>query len=52
LSDIDHSLPLHLHVQAVCEATLGTRRGIGVLGQLILGPHQPTGFKELLDLAP
>lgn len=52
LADVDRGVPLHLHVQAVCEATLGTRRGIGVLEQLILGPHRPTGFKELLDLAP
>ena len=52
LSDIDRSAPLHLHVQAVCEATLGARRGIGVLEQLILGPHRPTGFTDLLDVAP
>ena len=52
LSEVDPSVPLHLHVQAVCEATLGARRGIGVLEQLILGPHKPSGFKELLDLAP
>jgi len=52
LADIDPSIPLHLHIQAVCEATLGTRRGIGILEQLILGPHRPTGFSQLLDLAP
>jgi hypothetical protein len=57
LTEIDPSIPLHLHVQAVCEATLespsaGPRRGIGVLEQLILGPHKPTGFKELFDMAP
>jgi hypothetical protein len=52
LSEIDPSIPLHLHVQAVCEATVGSRRGIGVLEQLILGPHQPTGFTALLDMAP
>jgi hypothetical protein len=54
LSEVDPSLPLHLHVQAVCAATLeagGTRHGIGVLEQLILGPHRPTGFTELLDMA-
>ncbi len=51
LSEVDPSVPLHLHVQAICEATLGARRGIGVLEQLILGPHEPTGFKELFDMA-
>jgi len=52
LSDIDPSIPLHLHIQAVCRATLGARQGIGILEQLILGPHKPTGFKDLFDLAP
>lgn len=51
LSEIDPTVPLHLHVQAICEATLGARHGVGVLEQLILGPHKPTGFKELLDMA-
>ena len=51
LADIDASVPLHLHVQAICRATMGTRQGIGVLEQLILGPHKPTGFTELLDMA-
>jgi hypothetical protein len=51
LSEIDPSVPYHLHIQAICEATFETRRGIGVLEQLILGPHKPTGFKELFDLA-
>jgi hypothetical protein len=56
LSEADPSIPLHLHVQAVCEATLESsqapRRGVGILEQLILGPHAPTGFRELLDVAP
>ncbi len=52
LADIDPTAPLYLHVQAVCEATLGQRRGIGVLEQLIIGPHAPSGFKEILDFAP
>lgn len=52
LADCDPAAPLHLHVQAVCTARLGPRRGIGILEQLILGPHRPTGFRDLLDLAP
>jgi len=51
LADVDPSVPLHLHVQAVCDARLGERRGIGVLEQLIIGPHAPSGFTELLDMA-
>ncbi len=52
LSDVDPAVPLHLHVQAVCEVALGHRKGIGVLEQLVLGPHQPSGFTGLFDLAP
>jgi len=52
LSEVDPAIPLHLHIQAICEAQLGARRGIGVLEQLILGPHAPTGFKDILDPAP
>lgn len=52
LDDVDPSIPLYLHVQAVCRATSGKRRGIGVLEQAIIGPHEPSGFKDLFDLAP
>jgi hypothetical protein len=51
LADIDPTVPLHLHIQAVCEASCGARRGIGVLEQLAIGPHAPSGFTELLDMA-
>ncbi len=51
LSGVDPAVPLNLHVQAVCQATMGTKHGIGVLEQLIFGPHRPSGFKELFDLA-
>ena len=51
LSDVDASIPLHLHIQALCQARLGERRGIGVLEQLILGPHEPSGFTEIFDMA-
>jgi hypothetical protein len=50
---VDETSPLHLHVQAFVRATLReggrTRQGIGVLEQLILGPHEPSGFRDLLD---
>jgi len=52
LADVDPTAPLHWHVQAVCRATLGRREGIGVLEQLIIGPHSPSGFSDLFDLAP
>jgi hypothetical protein len=44
----------YLHVQAFSEATLSgpnglVRRGQGVLEQLIIGAHKPSGFTGLLD---
>ena len=51
LADVDPAVPLHLHIQAVCEATMGRRRGIGILEQLMLGPHAPTGLSGLFDPA-
>jgi hypothetical protein len=35
----------HLHIQTLCHATLGDRRGIGILEQLVIGPHAPTGHE-------
>ncbi|MBI4516173.1 MAG: hypothetical protein HY699_10215 [Deltaproteobacteria bacterium] len=52
LSEVDPGVPLYLHIQAVCQAKFGQRQGIGVLEQLILGTHQPYGFKDLFDMAP
>jgi hypothetical protein len=50
------SLPLN-HIQAIVEARLvlpdgATHMGRGVLEQLIIGPHAPSGFRDLFDLAP
>lgn len=45
------------HVQAFCHAhmtgpKIGEKEGIGILEQLIVGPHEPSGFKDLMDMAP
>ena len=55
-TDLDPLLPHHLHVQAVVEVTMtapdGTvQRGKGVLEQLAIGPHGPSGFNGLVDAA-
>jgi hypothetical protein len=42
----------HLHVQALCRATLGGRTGVGILEQLVIGPYHPAGMTGLLDGAP
>ena len=45
-----------IHIQAMCAAVFngpnGQVKGQGVLEQFILGPHKPSGFKDLMDMAP
>jgi hypothetical protein len=45
--------PPFLHIQSVCTVELvqdkNNYKGIGVLEELILGPHEPSGFKDLFD---
>ncbi len=38
-----------VHVQQVVRATWGERSGLGVLEQLVIGPHAPSGLVGLLD---
>jgi len=52
LASVDEALPLYLHVQAISHVRMGGKEGLGVLEQLILGPHEPSGFRELFDTAP
>jgi hypothetical protein len=51
----DSVTPDNVHVQALCRAELttdaGQEVGQGVLEQLVIGPHAPSGFKALLDFA-
>ncbi|QMW23852.1 hypothetical protein [Sandaracinobacteroides saxicola] len=53
----DPAIPLNAHIQALVAAELRlpdgtTHAGRGVLEQLFIGPHAPSGFRELFDLAP
>jgi len=41
--------PFFMHVQQIVRATMGERVGVGVFEQLVFGPHEPSGFTELLD---
>ncbi|MDH3294397.1 MAG: hypothetical protein OER95_08765 [Acidimicrobiia bacterium] len=52
LSDIDPLSPLYVHIQALSRAHWGDRSGVGVVEQMIIGPHQPTGLTGILDPAP
>ena len=49
VADLDQTEPTNLHVQTVVRARMGERTGIGVLEQLAIGPHEPTGLTGLLD---
>lgn len=52
----DPATPANAHVQALVRADLRLGDGPpiggrGVLEQLVIGPHRPSGFRELFDLA-
>ena len=56
LAKVDPQLPFNLHVQALSHVTFTdaagkVRKGRGVLEQLVMGPHAPSGFKAILDFA-
>jgi hypothetical protein len=56
LADVDPRMPHHLHIQALCDVTYqegdnAPLKGRGVFEQLALGPHAPSGFKQMLDFA-
>jgi hypothetical protein len=48
-ASLDPLAPENLHVQQVVTASDGRQTGTGVLEQLSIGPHAPSGFKEFLD---
>ena len=53
LKDVDVRLPHHLHIQALCDVSCRddegrVHQGRGVLEQLVVGPHAPSGS----DFAP
>jgi len=57
LKDVDVRLPHHLHIQALCDVSCRddegrVHQGRGVLEQLVVGPHAPSGFKSMSDFAP
>ena len=48
-STLDLLAPENLHVQQVVRAGDGTRTGVGVLEQVVVGPYLPAGFRAMLD---
>jgi hypothetical protein len=55
LEEIEPMNPGNIHIQSLVRATLTeggtTLEGTGVLEQLVIGPHEPSGFREALDPA-
>ena len=56
VAELDPMLPHHLHIQALVGVTMTgadgqVRRGRGVLEQLAMGPHAPTGLTGVIDPA-
>jgi hypothetical protein len=49
VEELDTADPTCIHVQQVVRATWGGQTGLGVLEQLAIGPHVPSGFRELFD---
>lgn len=47
--ELDPLAPENLHIQQVVRARMGNRDGVGVLEQICLGPHAPSGFTAFLD---
>ncbi len=52
IAEVNERDPMYQHIQAVCRAKMGSREGMGILEMAIFGPHQPSGFKEFLDMHP
>ena len=57
IASLDEGILANNHIQALVSATMtlpdgSIRQGRGVLEQLIVGPHAPSGFTGLFDLAP
>lgn len=48
-ADLDPLAIENIHIQQVVRARLGDEEGVGVLEQMSLGPHRPSGFTEFLD---
>ncbi len=49
LAGLDPVAPQHTHVQQLVRARWGDRTGIGVLEQLAIGEHRPSGLSGLFD---
>jgi hypothetical protein len=49
LDELDPLDMRHFHVQQLVRAEMDGKVGVGVLEQLVIGPHEPSGFTEFFD---
>jgi len=49
LDDVDPMAPNNLHIQQLCRVTLDGEPGCGILEQIAIGPHHPSGLTGTLD---
>jgi hypothetical protein len=49
VDELDNVEPWNIHIQQVMRASWGARSGLGVLEQLAVGPHEPSGLTGLFD---
>jgi hypothetical protein len=47
--DLAPGSPFHQHIHNLVRARVGTKRGVGLLEQILLGPHERYGFTGLVD---
>ena len=51
VADVDETVPFNQHIQAICRVRRDDGAvGIGILEQLIIGPHSPSGLREIFDM--
>lgn len=50
-ADLDEMGYENLHIQQVMRASDGDNVGYGVMENLVIGPHRPSGFEDFLDPA-
>lgn len=51
-ADLDPMALENFHVHQLCKVTSGDEEGVGVFEQIVIGPHEPDGFKDWFDGAP
>jgi hypothetical protein len=49
VDEVDPLAPSNVHVQQLCRVRMGDRVGSGVLEQMIIGAHDPSGLAGLFD---